>query len=740
MTDINHSTTKPPRSRRKAPTAAVATKILHHHHDKSKSKTTNRRSSSNPHKESISSFALYEEDTSSPIINNNNSTQTTAGSKRNHKPNFLMKSSYFRDTRSLTPTTRAYGRKTHSSPICEYFDNAFIMKQYKYDNYEGNLHKVNEESPFEEDYISEDEGGVGVCHEEEENEDDENGLIGGDYLQKGEFFVSNTFNNDKEGNEIKYVNNSNNNNNNNNGQFEFMNNIKSIINKDNGSSMYSMQNQMYTEGMHNNKQINENKTSNIREDKRQFDVNVLNYKGFNNMTNVNNINNNINQNNINTHNAFLLNYNNYPLSHLQSHPHYNNPTIQQQQQQLYNYHLQQQQIQLSSYSHKPNNHIPQYSLPQEQLYYQQPPLQAYQITPPPLSKHNIKKITNQNYTTLSNSSLASQAHIISKYQSGSRFLQQKLVDDPSLAESLFFPHIMTYIQDLSTDQYGSLFIQKFISCLSEDKLFQFISLLSPSFTLISTDQYGSKLIESTLIGLLTTDKLYHSFIKLILPHFQLLLHETNSSKIIMKLLQSNNNDNRMTHMQIQLQSSLMDLFIKEIPMLAINKKGCKLLKDCFDSFSNDNVIKIVKCIEKNITTIITNQYGNYIIQSILEMKNKEIKKSVFDLVRNNLILFATQKYSSNVIEKCIDNNDDVGCALMKQILIGDTFERLLLNNFGNYVAQKVLMKVNDDVKDMLLNKVILCVPQLKQLPFGQKLLAKLLQQYPKLNIIMLQSN
>jgi hypothetical protein len=184
----------------------------------------------------------------------------------------------------------------------------------------------------------------------------------------------------------------------------------------------------------------------------------------------------------------------------------------------------------------------------------------------------------------------------------------------------------------------------------------------------------------------------------------------------------------------------MDLFIKEIQMLAINKKGCKLLKDCFDSFSNDNVIKIVKCIEKNITTIITNQYGNYIIQSILEMKNKEIKKSVFDLVRNNLILFATQKYSSNVIEKCIDNNDDVGCALMKQILIGDTFERLLLNNFGNYVAQKVLMKVNDDVKDMLLNKVILCVPQLKQLPFGQKLLAKLLQQYPKLNIIMLQSN
>ena len=724
MTDTNLSASKPPRSRRKAPTAAIATKILHHH-DKPKSKVTNRRSSSNPHRVSISSSVLYEENTLSPIIIPANSNQTMGVTKHTHKPNFLMKSSYFHDTRSLTPTTRAYGRKTHSSPICEYFDNSFMVKQYKYengfDNYGSKLTKVNEESPFEEDYVSEDERAVGVCHEDEEDDDDQNGLR--DYLQKGEFFVNSSFNNDKEGNETTCASNCNSN-----GQFEFMNNIKSIRTDSGGPTIYK---HMNNESTYRHEQTDEDKASTVEEDKGHFNVNVLNYKGLNTMTKVNhNINSNISVNN-----NFLLNYNNYPLSHLPTQTRYNNHNIQQQQ--LYNYHLQ-QQIHLSSLSYKPNSHLTQYPYPQEPLYFQQPSFQGYPLRPQPLSKHNIKKITNQNYTTLSNASLASQAHIISKYQSGSRFLQQKLADDPSLADNLFFPHILTYIQDLSTDQHGSLFIQKFISYLSEDKLLQFISLLSPSFTLISTSIHGSKLIESTLIGLLTSDKLYHSFIQLVLPNFQLLLHETNSSKIIMKLLQSTNTS--MTQLRIQLQSSLMDLFVKEIPILATNKKGCKLLKECFDSFSHDKVIRIVKCIEKNITAIITNQHGNYIIQSVLEMKTAETKKCVFESVRNNLVLFATQKYSSNVIEKCIDANDEIGHTLTKQVLTGDTFERLLLNNFGNYVAQKVLMKVDDDIKNILLNKVILCIPQLQQLPFGQRLLTKLLQQYPKLNTIILHSN
>ena len=67
----------------------------------------------------------------------------------------------------------------------------------------------------------------------------------------------------------------------------------------------------------------------------------------------------------------------------------------------------------------------------------------------------------------------------------------------------------------------------------------------------------------------------------------------------------------------------------------------------------------------------------------------------------------------------------------------ETFEQMLLDNFGNYVIQRGINSATDEKRNQIFNMLVPLIPQLQKKPFGQKLLSKLFIQYPKLAMIML---
>lgn len=68
-------------------------------------------------------------------------------------------------------------------------------------------------------------------------------------------------------------------------------------------------------------------------------------------------------------------------------------------------------------------------------------------------------------------------------------------------------------------------------------------------------------------------------------------------------------------------------------------------------------------IQKNCLEIIQNPFGNYIIQHILEEWGPEVCKDVTKLIHQNIISLSMQKFSSNVVEKCIDLLDEVSLSV-----------------------------------------------------------------------------
>jgi|TARA_B110000285_G_C14939369_1_gene521237 pumilio RNA-binding family len=77
---------------------------------------------------------------------------------------------------------------------------------------------------------------------------------------------------------------------------------------------------------------------------------------------------------------------------------------------------------------------------------------------------------------------------------------------------------------------------------------------------------------------------------------------------------------------------------------------------------------------------------------VLNLEIEEVNEQISLELMSDLINLSKQKFSSNVIEKCLDHNTPQMNARIVQSLMGakDQFFNMLIDNFGNYVVQKCL--------------------------------------------------
>ena len=441
----------------------------------------------------------------------------------------------------------------------------------------------------------------------------------------------------------------------------------------------------------------------------------------NNKTQKNSINENMKKEQLHQHKTEIKNIYNNNLNH---NNYYNN---------IYNPIYQNPQIFFSPFSQNNNiNYIPYNFINQQQqnnLYFTLQNFNNNQYNNQFQNKSkkfiSINKIINQNYNCLSDEELAQNARIIAKYQSGCRYLQMKIDEHPELVQSLFFPNILSYIQDLSCDQYGIFFMKKIICHLNEEKLLQLFAIILPVVSLIGKNKYGNKILQD-LIDYLKSDILISAFIKIIYPHIISFINDSYGVLIIEKLL--------------NIKSSLIQDIHKKIYLniieIATNKNGCYFLKKYFETTSNINIENVIINIEKTLNIIITDQYGNYIIQSILNFKNNKLKEKILNSIILNLNFYSKQKFSSNVVEICLEN-DLVKNTIINEIMKEGNFKDLIFDKYGNYVIQKAISSVDENTRIKMFNILIPLIPKLKKYTFGQKLLSKLIFKYPNLSIYML---
>ena len=157
----------------------------------------------------------------------------------------------------------------------------------------------------------------------------------------------------------------------------------------------------------------------------------------------------------------------------------------------------------------------------------------------------------------------------------------------------------------------------------------------------------------------------------------------------------------------------------------MNRHGCCVVQNYFTLYSGDVLERFVKKLIQSCLMLIIDQFGNYVIQSILLMKNVVYGNEITEKIIENVCYYAKHKYSSNVVEKCFEYCD----GLTRQKLICSLIKSEIIDEHGNYIIQKALACSDVETQKIILRAVLPQFTKLKELHFGERIISRLSKTY-----------
>ena len=302
-----------------------------------------------------------------------------------------------------------------------------------------------------------------------------------------------------------------------------------------------------------------------------------------------------------------------------------------------------------------------------------------------------------------------------KDQEGSRFIQKKLEEWNNEQTSAFFLSICDNSYELSTNLFGNYVIQKIIPLLKEDELFKLILQFFGQICELSLHIYGCRVVQK-LIDNLDDIKFVVAEIE---SHIMELISSPNGNHVIQKCIDKDID-----------KGFIIKEFEKSGVELAQERYGCRVLQRLFERCSKDETNLIYNVIVESVDQLINDKYGNYVIQHLLQHDRRE-HSGIFDYIIKNAYEMSKYKFSSNVIEKCVDG------ATLKQLeaflgvfLARDNSGRpnlfyMCTDMYANYVVQRLFDVAPSNLRDRAKTALLPYIKEMRAVPFTKHILTRL---------------
>ena len=335
----------------------------------------------------------------------------------------------------------------------------------------------------------------------------------------------------------------------------------------------------------------------------------------------------------------------------------------------------------------------------------------------------IKRIDPNAYLNESIEYLSYNIFPLAKDQAGCRFLQEKIQTEPNKCVESFYKAILPYILPLSKDPFGNYLIQKLFQYLLPEQIKQLLEIIAPTILDIGSNSHGTRVIQN-LINFLSTKELVNYFLNSIKPYTIPLLKELNGTHII----------NKFINEYPEYADEINKIIIDNCSLLATNRHGCCILQKLLEGPNKKLKNNLINNLIENCFVLIIDQFGNYVIQSILLLNDIKFASAIAMKICDNVPYYSKHRYSSNVIEKCFDFcGKRERKKLIEKIIPSDVISELILDEHGNYVVQKALYYAEYKEKEIILNNIKPIIPKIRNTSFGEKLLYRLYSIYPQLN-------
>ena len=344
-----------------------------------------------------------------------------------------------------------------------------------------------------------------------------------------------------------------------------------------------------------------------------------------------------------------------------------------------------------------------------------------------IKQNNLQKKANmiQNFSYNQND-IINNSYFFCKEQFGCRLLQKIIDDNPNYASEVFYPKIRDKFTEISCELFGNYFIQKLLDYLKMSDLEEIVQRIIPnSFRNICLNQHGTRVIQKLLACIQLNENLMNFFILLVTPYMNDFIFDQNASHIVSKFVEctvSPKND------------FVIEFLAKNIYEIVTQKHSCCALQKCIQSSNPIQRKILLHSIANRSYRMFNNQYGNYVIQYVITLCDFEINHILVLNLLSDFQTFSSMKYSSSIIEKCMQLSDKKSINLIFDKLCNDCtlVERMLFDMYGNYVIQRALSIAKEPYRTRLYEFIAPKLDSLRFLSFGNKLYNKLITTYPEI--------
>jgi hypothetical protein len=132
--------------------------------------------------------------------------------------------------------------------------------------------------------------------------------------------------------------------------------------------------------------------------------------------------------------------------------------------------------------------------------------------------------------------------------------------------------------------------------------------------------------------------------------------------------------------------------------IANNNNGICIIKKIL-TFTHKKKLheKIKNIVKENAMYLIQQSYGNFVIQIIVEHWNDY--RDIINLYKGQFFKLSLEKYASNVIERCIEKDEEILNEYIEEIINSNYIYEVMKSNYGNYVIQKAIKLAKGEYKN-----------------------------------------
>ena len=283
-------------------------------------------------------------------------------------------------------------------------------------------------------------------------------------------------------------------------------------------------------------------------------------------------------------------------------------------------------------------------------------------------------------------------------QKGSRDAQNIIKKVNENEVELLISKLKNYFSDITIDKYGNYFSQKLIQICLPSQRIQLLQSMNNRFVEIANNSYGTHPLQS-LIEIINMPEEKKIVLSYILNNETLLALDSKGTHVLQKFISSTKDEERR-----ELNQNLINL----IKQLIVNPFGVCVLIQLVKHSKDKNI-------PKKLATYITNgdplsfiqhPYANYAVQSLLCNTDLSYCEVIIETIVQNYLSLSMQKFSSNVVENCIKfGKENTIKKIFKNIVEQEKLESLLNNNYGNFVLEKLIVRLNKEEKMIFIKKI-----------------------------------